>query len=188
MSHQTKFVALAHLNAVIAHRGWSMFFGMVAFHALQDDATDLDALLGNMPEIIKLSFDAALRLKTAIPDMTDALMDGQDIAVAGWSPQHGRMIGAHYRQTDRKEGFVHQEIKPCLCLPADALSYDECANVDDIEGSIRVAKLQQKWIEGEEQEQGAPGVYAGGGRLMVAQIDPQGITIRPSVGDLDGAA
>lgn len=155
-----KLYPLAHANTVLAGQGDRRFLlDAFAWLCLAEGSIDYDVIVASMPGMLR-RMAAGARAQGA-PDIRYA------IAVVGYSPAEGCVCGRWY------EGHVTSDAHEVYSLGSRVAPWpfeDRPVIPDKVENHIELGRRQTAWHKSNG--------YAGGGRLVLADLTSGGIAIR----------
>lgn len=168
MLEYSKMFPIVHANTVVAGRGNSIFLSTL--FVMCNGRGDFDSLVEEMPLLLQLAFDQIKDLPLLAPPEG---IDRQMIVLVGWSSKLGRVAGRDFIQEDRARGFVAGEITPHHLAPWDE-SFAVLPDPKTAQDMLTLYRAQVSFMR-----ENAPQAAAGG-RLIVARIARQGMTIAPA--------
>ncbi|WP_342316648.1 hypothetical protein [Lysobacter sp. FW306-1B-D06B] len=155
-----KLYPVAHANTILAGQGERRFL-LEAFSriCLADRSVDYDVIVEAMPGLLRVL--AAGARQHGAPDHRYA------IAVVGYSPAEGCVCGRWYEGVVTRDQFeVHS-----LGSRVGPWPFEDRAPVpDSVENHVALARRQTAWHKSKD--------YAGGGRLILAELTPDQLNIR----------
>jgi hypothetical protein len=156
-----KLYPLAHANAVLAGQGDRRFLlDAFAWLCLAEGSVDYDVIVASMPGMLR-RMAAGARAQGA-PDIRYA------ITVVGYSPAEGCVCGRWY------EGVVTSDAHAVHSLGSRVAPWpfeEQPPIPDNIENHVALAHRQTAWHKSKD--------YAGGGRLILAELTREGMSVRP---------
>lgn len=168
----SKMVPLVHMPAVLAYRGCALYLEML-FASCHSKGGTFDKLLDAMPSIISEAMPQFHNFAGQLGLTDPQMLEKHDIVLAGWSEREGRMVCRSYLQERAADGFNIEDVRRMFGAPWDPSLISLAPDVK------RFADAQVRKMHRE-----APHAAAGG-RLMVARLSREGMTIR-CAGDLPG--
>jgi hypothetical protein len=161
--HTSKVFPIAHLNAVIAWRGQSVFHDCLLMHCHMLNAQTLDDLIDWMPEMLgrveQLTAQHVLSDDQAFKGGT--IVDGNELVLVGWSQKRARMLGWCFRKVGDMEQWQDGEIQYCHAPRCDDGIPNKPAAME------KYAKAQVRKMAG-----------MAGGTLIVCRVTRAGMTLR----------
>lgn len=173
--HAPKFAHLAHINAIIAHRG-DFLVASIALSALHmamcqsfDEAAEV------MPQLLADTYAQAMALRKQRLGVEDA--QGAEIVLVGWSDALNRMEGVRWVRWPQDKGFNASRLGKVLMLP-DAEWEQTPEAPDTAERMEAIARDQVAYVRRKH-----PG-YNCGGRLLLAELTRDSLSVR-KIADLE---
>lgn len=157
--HASKVFPIAHLNAVLAWRGQSIFHDCLLMHCHMVGAQSLDELIDAMPEM--LARVEVLVAPHLIAGKQIDFVEGNELVLAGWSQRRSRMLGWCFRKVGDMEDWQDGEILYCHAPKCDEDIPNKPAFME------RFARAQVRKMNG-----------MAGGTLIVCRVTQNGITLR----------
>jgi hypothetical protein len=178
-----KMAAIPSMGAVVAVSGTRLFQHHVEW-CVFDVRGGFDELLAAMPTLLRHAWRTSAEAAGATPGMP-ALPEANSVLVVGFSARQGRVLGRWHHQWTAAQGFGDPlEIdEGAINMPGPSTGWPQIklpapTTVEEMIAYMRVqVKLTNETIRKE-----IPDAYAGG-RLIVAEITREGMTIR-AVGEL----
>ena len=105
----SKLYSFAHLAAVFAARGASVFHDCLSLQVHLSKVQSYDELIDRLPELIELAEAVAQPHLGLFPERF--VNRGQEIVFAGWSHKRSRMLGWLFRKVDDMTHWQEGEVK-----------------------------------------------------------------------------
>ena len=173
--HAPKFAHIAHINAVIAHRGDFLVSNIVLSALHMAMCQSFDAAVEAMPQLLADAYAQAMALRKQHLGIEDA--QGTEVVMVGWLPALNRMEGVRWVRWPHDKGFNASRLGKVLMLP-DAEWEQTPEAPDTAERMEAIARDQVAYVRARH-----PG-YNCGGRLLLAELTRDSLSVR-TIADLE---
>lgn len=174
----SKLIPLAHANTIIAARGVNTFLLEAFARCFLLQRADCDRINAWLPDAIDEIWKRVAAL-AAQGGLAAEALGGCDLVVGGWSASLSAMSAVRYAREPNASSFVVVPIHSCMIAPKiDWKCHDHDRAPDSLALMQGIARSQVNHILATEPGQPI------GGRLLVAEITRDGISIR-NLGKLD---
>lgn len=161
----SKIFALAHLNAVFAARGESVFQDVLATQCQVLKPQSFDDLVDMLPEVIAAVERIAMPISGSFPEGIENR--GNEIVFVGWSLKRSRMMASLCRKVSGMADWQHAEIKYFHAPPASVAT--------DL-GIPNSPKSIERFTTAQAQYMARTSGY-GGGTLIVCRLTKETLSL-----------
>jgi hypothetical protein len=169
----SKLFSLAHLHAVIAFRGATVFAASTVGAVNAVGCPDFDTLIEGVPVILPHMVENTKKLLAPHVEASAlSSIDAAEVVVVGWSPRHERVKGVVWTQLTAADGFQEREIDPYHISTWDP-SFERYGDPATTEAMLRLSAAQIRYLSVHEPELHA------GGSLIFAKLTQTAIMIWP---------